>query len=162
MSAPITLMILIIQFAILFASSAPSQSAFVGISTSSSCNKIQGAHNLMHHQSLGHYNIIPRRTSNQSIQYSDSTTTSIYVKSLRDIIDNDGPPPPKSNSFNTLNNLQPKPSTTTTNPNSSNSINTNNTISHKQQLQITKLTNQIKNKSTQEIKNVIIKKVQFL
>lgn len=149
MSAPITLMILIIQFAIIFASSASSRSAFVGISTTSSCNTIQGAHNLMHHQlSIDHQCILLRRSSSQSIQYS-STSSRLNVKSLRDIIDNDGPPPPKSNSFNTLNNLQ-SPSTTTTNPNSSNSINTS-TNTYKQ-LQITKLTNQIKNKSTSEIK----------
>ena len=141
------------QFAIVFArSAASSRSAFVGISASSYCNKI---HHLMHHQSICHQHTVPRRrTSNQSIQ--QSSTTSLYVKSLRDIIDNDGPPPSKSNSFNTLNNLQPQ-------INTANSINTStgrpnipsNTNSYKQQLQEAKeakLTNQIKNKSTQEIK----------
>ena len=153
MSAPITLMILIIQFAIIFASSASSRSAFVGISTTSSCNTIQGAHNLMHHQlSIDHQCILLRRSSSQSIQYS-STSSRLNVKSLRDIIDNDGPPPPKSNSFNTLNNLQ-QPNTANSNSinSKSNSINTSTNSNTYKQLQITKLTNQIKNKSTQEIK----------
>jgi len=106
----------------------------------------------MHHQSIGYqYTLRPRRTSSQSIQSSGSTTTSIYVKSLRDIIDNDGPPPPKSNSFNTLNNLQ-SPSTNSNSINSNSNSATNTNTNYKQQLQITKLTNQIKNKSTQEIK----------
>ena len=155
MSARIVL-ILLIQFAIFVATSASSRSAFVGISTSSSCNKIQGAHNLMHHQlSIGHQYILPRRSRIRSIQYS--STTSLYVKSLRDIIDNDGPPPPKSNSFNTLNNLQQPQNTANSNYTSKPNTSTANTNSntYKQQLQeakITKLTHQIKNKSTQEIK----------
>jgi len=106
----------------------------------------------MHHQSIGYqYTLRPRRSNGQSIQHSSSS--SLYVKSLRDIIDNDGPPPPKSNSFNTLNNLQQTSPSTTTSINSKSKPNTSNTNSiYKQQLQITKLTNQIKNKSTQEIK----------
>ena len=157
MSARIVL-ILLIQFAIIFASSTSSQSAFVGISTSSNRNKIhqQGTHNLIHRTSIGHHNMLPRRSSSLSIQDRSSTTSNLHVKSLRDIIDNDGPPPPKSNSFNTLNNSQPQNTANSNSINSkSKSINTSTNTSYKQQLQnakITKLTQQIKNKSTQEIK----------